>query len=41
MSKGSDPRPMKVNKKTFDANWDRIFKTKRKVNVRKSDKTGV
>lgn len=41
MSKGSDPRPMKIDKKTFDANWDKIFKTKRKVNVRKSDKTGV
>ena len=41
MSKGSDPRPMKVNKKTFDANWDKIFKTKRKTNDRKSIKTGV
>lgn len=41
MSKGSDPRPMKVNKETFDANWDKIFKTKRKANDRKSIKTGV
>ena len=26
MSKGSDPRPMKVDKKTFEKNWDKIFK---------------
>lgn len=26
MSKGSDPRPMKVDKKTFENNWDKIFK---------------
>jgi len=23
--KGSDPRPLSVNKSTFDQNWDRIF----------------
>ena len=26
MSKGSDPRPMKVDKKTFEKNWDKILK---------------
>nr|BAR33069.1 hypothetical protein [uncultured Mediterranean phage uvMED] len=26
MSKGSDLRPMKVDKKTFEKNWDKIFK---------------
>jgi hypothetical protein len=25
--KGSRPRPFGVNKKTFDVNWDNIFKT--------------
>tara|TARA_B100000161_G_C33525991_1_gene403553 strand:- start:479 stop:589 length:111 start_codon:yes stop_codon:yes gene_type:complete len=25
MSKGSDLRPRKVDKKTFDKNWDKIF----------------
>jgi hypothetical protein len=24
--KGSSPRPYSVNQKTFDTNWDRIFK---------------
>ena len=26
MSKGSKPRPFSVDQKTFDNNWDRIFK---------------
>ena len=26
MSKGSRPRPYSVNQKTFDSNWDAIFK---------------
>ena len=26
MSKGSDPRPMKVDKKTLEKNWDKKFK---------------
>jgi len=26
--KGSAPRPFSVDKKTFDDNWDRIFKSK-------------
>ena len=32
MSKGSDLRPRQVDKKTFDRNWDRIFKKKKKKN---------
>lgn len=24
--KGSNPRPFSVDKKTFDSNWDQIFK---------------
>lgn len=33
--KGSKPRPFSVDRKTFDANWDRIFgkKTKQTDNV--------
>ena len=30
MSKGSTPRPLSVPKKAFDANWDKIFKTRKK-----------
>lgn len=29
MSKGSKPRPLSVDKDTFDSNWDRIFRAKR------------
>lgn len=28
MSKGSSPRPYSVDQKTFDSNWDAIFKKK-------------
>jgi hypothetical protein len=28
MSKGSKPRPFSVDQKTFDSNWDSIFKKK-------------
>lgn len=28
--KGSKRRPMNVDKKTFDVNWNRIFKAKNK-----------
>jgi len=28
--KGSDQRPRQVPKEVFDANWDRIFKKKKK-----------
>ena len=28
MSKGSNPRPYSVDQKTFDSNWDAIFKKK-------------
>lgn len=28
MSKGSSPRPFSVDRKTFDDNWDQIFKNK-------------
>jgi hypothetical protein len=34
MSKGSSPRPYSVNQKTFDANWDRIFKKGNDMQVR-------
>ena len=30
--KGSSPRPFSVDKKTFDDNWDRIFKKKEEQN---------
>ena len=26
--KGSSPRPLSIDQKTFDSNWDRIFKPK-------------
>lgn len=39
MSKGSDPRPMKVDKKTFEKNWDKIFK-KNVKKTKNSKKTG-
>jgi len=29
MSKGSRPRPYSVDTKTFNDNWDRIFKNKK------------
>ena len=32
--KGSKPRPTKVDRKTFDNNWDRIFKKDKKKDVR-------
>jgi hypothetical protein len=28
MGKGSEPRPMAVDRETFDVNWDRIFSSK-------------
>lgn len=34
--KGSKPRPYSVNRKTFDKNWDNIFK--RNTNDSKEDK---
>lgn len=30
--KGSKPRPISVDKKTFDDNWDKIFKKDKEVN---------
>ena len=30
MGKGSTQRPIKVPKKQYDENWDRIFKKKKK-----------
>lgn len=30
--KGSKPRPFSVDQKTFDTNWDTIFKTKNQTN---------
>ena len=38
MSKGSDLRPRKVDKKTFDKNWDRIF-NQNKRKKRKASET--
>ena len=35
--KGSRPRPYSVDRKTFESNWDRIFK-KKKVNKKKQSK---
>lgn len=35
--KGSKPRPKSVPRETFDQNWDKIFKPKKKVsNERKA-----
>ena len=31
--KGSRPRPYSVDRKTFDANWDRIFGKKKRENA--------
>lgn len=37
--KGSSPRPYSVDQKTFDANWDAIFKkSKSEVNELSDDK---
>lgn len=36
--KGSKPRPYSVDRKTFEKNWDRIFKTKKKKSVKSIDK---
>ena len=38
--KGSAPRPFSVDKKTFDDNWDRIFKRQKELkdNVDKLNK---
>lgn len=35
MSKGSNPRPYSVDQKTFDANWDSIFKKKEEEQLTK------
>ena len=35
--KGSKPRPISVNRDTFDSNWDRIFNNK----IKKEDKKDV
>ena len=32
--KGSKPRPIEIDRKTFDDNWDRIFKKDNKKDVR-------
>ena len=29
LSKGSDPRPMNIDRKTFEENFDKIFKQKK------------
>ena len=35
MSKGSNPRPYSVDQKTFDSNWDSIFKKKEEQQLTK------
>jgi hypothetical protein len=37
MSKGSNPRPYSVDQKTFDANWDAIFKKKQESVIEDRD----
>jgi hypothetical protein len=37
MSKGSSPRPYSVDQKTFDTNWDAIFKKKTEPVVENKD----
>lgn len=39
MGKGSNPRPFSVDKKTFDENFDRIFRKKNEEKSKKSKKT--
>lgn len=29
--KGSKPRPLGIDRKTFDSNWDRIFNREKKI----------
>jgi hypothetical protein len=36
--KGSRPRPFSVDQKTFDANWDTIFKGNKDMQVRVENK---
>jgi len=33
MSKGSKQRPSSVDKKTFDSNWDKIFKENKRKKI--------
>ena len=35
--KGSKPRPLSVNRKSFDESWDRIFKKKDKPEESKEE----
>lgn len=37
--KGSKARPYSVDRKTFDSNWDRIFKAKKKEEKKKDHGT--
>lgn len=32
--KGSKPRPIEIDRKTYDDNWDRIFKKDKNKDVR-------
>ena len=34
MSKGSRPRPLSVDQKTFDNNWDNIFRNQKNENIK-------
>ena len=33
--KGSRPRPFSVDRKTFESNWDKIFKKSKKTSKKK------
>jgi hypothetical protein len=37
--KGSRPRPFSVSRKTFESNWDRIFKKKNNNKKQKGSQT--
>jgi len=39
MGKGSEPRPFSVDKKTFEENFDRIFRKKNEEKSKKSEET--
>lgn len=39
MGKGSDPRPFSVDKKTFEENFDKIFRKDKEKNDQKKEGT--
>lgn len=38
--KGSNPRPYSVDKKTFEDNWDKIFRKDKNMQVRTNEEMG-